>query len=102
MKTSKTVKHAFELTNLRQIEISFKHTGSAKMIITELKRYSEDTTKRVSFSYCYSTGNILEQAYKLLVSKGWNVVCRSNDYNKYILLCDNFGNDYLEIKNLKN
>lgn len=101
MKTSKTAKQAYQLTNLRLIEISFKHTGSAKMIISEPKRYREDKPQKKSFSYCYSTGCIMEQAYKILVSNGWNVIVRSSDFNKYTFLCDNWADDFLEINNLK-
>lgn len=104
MKTSKTAKHAYQLTNLRQINVSYigaTNSRGSRVCISELKRYADDTTQKKYFSYSYKYGDIMEQAYQLLKKNGWKIVCRCSSVNGYTFLCDNWSDEYLEIKNLK-
>jgi len=104
MKTSKTAKQAWELSNLRQIKVSFvgpTNYRGARVCIFEPARMNDDPTNRKYFSYSYKYGNILEQAYDLLKFNGWNIICRTSDKDSFTFLCDNWSDEYLEIKNLK-
>ena len=105
MKTSKTVQNAFELTNLRQIRVTYygaTNSRGARVCISEPTRGNNETTQKKYFSYSYKYGDIMEQAFQTLRSNGWNIVCRASDNKGYTFLCDNWSNDYLEIKNLEN
>jgi len=104
MITSKTAKQAWQLSNLRQIKVSFiscTNSRGARICISEPTRGNNESTQRKYFSYSYKYGNILEQAYNLLKFNGWNVICRTSDKDSYTFLCDNWGNEFIEIKNLK-
>jgi len=104
MKTSKTAKNAYELSNFRQIKVSFNgptNSRGARVCISEPTRGNNESTQRKYFSYSYKYGNILEQTYNLLKFNGWNVICRTSDKDSYTFLCDNWGNEFIEIKNLK-
>tara|TARA_R100001369_G_scaffold23361_5_gene42995 strand:+ start:26 stop:346 length:321 start_codon:yes stop_codon:yes gene_type:complete len=104
MKTSKTTKHAFELSNLRQIKVSYigaTNTRGSRVCISEPNRSNQEPTQKKYFSYSYKYGDIMEQAYNLLKFNGWNIICRASDSKGYIFLCDNWSDEFLEIKNLK-
>jgi len=104
MKTSKTAKHAYQLSNFRQIKVSFNgptNSRGARVCISEPTRTSVDATQRKYISYSYKDGDIMEQAYKLLKFNGWNIICRTSDKDSYTFLCDNWSDKFLEIKNLK-
>ena len=54
MKTSKTAKQAWELSNLRQIKVSFvgpTNYRGARICIFEPARMNDDPTNRKYFSY---------------------------------------------------
>ena len=105
MKTSKTVKNAFELTNLRQIRVTYHgatNSRGSRVCIYEPTRGNNETTQKKCFSYSYKYGDIMEQAFQTLRSNGWNIICRSSDEKGYTFLCDNWSSEYLEIKDLKN
>jgi len=104
MKTSKTVKQAFEITNLRQIKVTYigsTNSRGSKICISEPARGTNEQTQRKYFSFSYEYGDITEQAFQILRSNGWNIICRCSDSKGYIFLCDNWSDEYLEIKNLK-
>ena len=94
---------SYPLQNLRQIKVKFisptNHRG-AKVKIYEPKRYKDDSTQSKAFSYSYNYGDIQEQAYKILISNGWNVICSASEVNEYIFLCDNWGEDFKSINEL--
>lgn len=95
---------AYQINNYRQIKVKFlppTNNSGSRIKIYEPKRYSDDKTEYKIFSYCYETGDVMEQAYKILVSNKWNVVARASEYENYIFLCDNWGDNFLHVKNLK-
>jgi hypothetical protein len=103
MKDQET-KKAWQVKNYRQIKVKFlgptNHRG-ARIKIYEPKRYYDNPEQSKIFSYSYKYGDIMEQAYATLVLNGWNVVARASDAENYIFLCDNWSDDFKEIKDLK-
>jgi len=97
------MKKHYEYPNYRQIKVSFlgptNYRGS-RIKIYESKRYNDDKTQTKIFSYDYKIGDVLEQATQILTNNGFNIICRASEFNYYILLCDNWGDDFKEIKNL--
>lgn len=93
------------MKNLRQIKVKFlgptNHKG-ARIKIYEPKRRKEGKEQSKFFPYCYETGNIKKQAIEILKKNNFVVVSYSFEYENYILLCDNWGEQYLEINNIKN
>ena len=98
-------KQAYQVSNYRQIKVKYiggtNHNGS-KLKIYEPKRYNSDKTESKSFSYCYKTGDIMEQAYKILIDNGFNVVARASENENYIFLCDNWSEDFKKVSELVN
>lgn len=102
--TTQSKKQAFEVKNYRQIKVGFigpSNTRGARIKIFEPARYNGDTTQRKHFSYDYSVGDIMEQAYEILTRNGFNVVARASEFEHYIFLCDNWSDEFFEIKDLK-
>tara|TARA_R110000744_G_scaffold241628_1_gene358892 strand:- start:466 stop:759 length:294 start_codon:yes stop_codon:yes gene_type:complete len=94
---------AYQVQNLRQIKVKFispTNNKAAKVKIYEPKRYKDDSTQSKTFSYSYGDGDIQEQAYKILISNGWNVLSSASEVNEYIFLCDNWGEDFKTISEL--
>lgn len=95
----KTIK-VHEITNLRQIKATFMpptNTRGARVKIWEPKRYNDDKIKPVILSFDYAIGDIQQQALNYLLEKGFNVVARASDIDSYILLCDNWGEEFIEL-----
>ena len=95
---------AFQVSNLRQIKAKFlspTNTRGARLKIYEPKRYNDDKTESKIFSYCYETGDIMEQAFKILKNNGFNIVCRASDVESYIFLCDNWSDEFKKVSELK-
>lgn len=95
---------AYETPNYRQIRVTFlgaTDTLGSRIKIYEPKRYNGDKVQSKVFSYDYSIGNVEEQAYKILVDNGFKVVARCSDIGNYILLCNNWGGEFINIKDLK-
>ena len=98
-------KNAFEIPNYRKLNVCYKGATNyrgARICISEDIRYIKDTKQRKFFSYSYTHGDVMEQAYEILTSNGFNVVCRASDKDKYYFFCDNWSDEYKEVKNLKN
>ena len=98
------MENAFEVKNYRQIKAGFvsptNHRG-ARIKIFEPKRYNDEKTQSKIFSYDYREGDVMEQAYKILVRNGFNVIARASEFENYIFLCDNWSKDFKLIKDLK-
>ena len=98
-------KQAYKVSNYRQIKVKYigatNYKGS-KVKIYEPKRYNNDKTESKSFSYCSRTGDIMEQAYKILIDNGFNVVARATDHENYIFLCDNWSEEFKKVSELTN
>lgn len=99
-----TEKQAWEVKNYRQIKVGFlgaTNTKSSRIVIFEPKRYNDDKTHRKVFSFDYGEGNSMEQAYKILIRNGFNIVARASEFENYIFLCDNWAEDFVKIEDLK-
>ena len=90
----------YDFNNYRQIRVKFvaptNHRG-ARVKIYEPKRYNDDKVSSVTLSYSYEVGDIEQQAINYLIDKGFNIVCRASDVDAYILLCDNWGDNFIEL-----
>lgn len=94
---------AYQVQNLRQIKVKYispTNNRGARVKIYEPKRYNNDSTQSKTFSYSYKYVDTQKQAYKILISNGWNVICSASEVNEYIFLCDNWGDDFKLISEL--
>jgi hypothetical protein len=92
-----------QVQNLRQVKVKYispTNNKGSRVKIYEPKRYNNDSTQSKTFSYSYKYGDIEEQAFEILKSNGWNVICSASEANEYIFLCDNWGEDFKEISEL--
>ena len=97
-------KQAFEVQNLRQIKAKFlppTNFSGARIKIYEPKRYYEDNVQSKIYSYSHEIGDVMEQSYRILISNGFNVVCRASENDNYIFLCDNWADEFIKISELK-
>jgi len=95
---------AFEKPNYRMIKVTYvspTNTRGSRIKLYETKRYNDDTTQSKIFSYDYSIGDVSEQAFQILVRNGFNVICRASELDNYVFLCDNWADDFKQIKDLK-
>ena len=89
-----------ETTNTRSIFVKFlAPTNSKCSRIKLIDKYRDNESK--TFSYCYKTNNVLQQAINILKSNGANIVCRSSITDYYIINIENWGDEFLNIKDLK-
>lgn len=89
-----------DVKNFRIFKIAYvppTNYKGAGVRITETKRYNDDKTKTVTESYCYETGDILQQGIDFLTEKGFNIVGRASDINTYYIFADNWGENFKEI-----
>ena len=97
-------KQAYQVRNYRMVQAKFiaptNQTG-ARVKIFEVARYQDEKTKSKFFPYCYRTGDVMEQAYQILVSAGFHVVGRASDRDAYVFLCDNWGENFRNISDLQ-
>tara|TARA_A100001201_G_scaffold137318_1_gene127097 strand:+ start:444 stop:755 length:312 start_codon:yes stop_codon:yes gene_type:complete len=98
----KRKKHTMNnVPNLRIFEVKYlaptNHKGS-RVSISEPRNQGTSHTKRVTLSYDYATGDILTQAVQHLQSIGMNVTGKGDAGDKYIVTCDNFGEDFQELR----
>jgi hypothetical protein len=63
--------------------------------------YSNTTTSK-TFSYCYKTGDILQQAIDILMFNNANIISTSNTKEYYIICIENWGDEFININELKN
>jgi len=93
-----------KLNNLRQIKVSFlgaTNSRGSRIKIYEPIRYNSDKKESKIFSYCYKTGDIQKQSYDILVKNGFNIICTASEFENDIFLCDNWGDEFIKITNLK-
>jgi hypothetical protein len=98
------MKRVHEIKNLRMIKVSFlapTNTLGARIKIYEVNRYNDEKSQSKTFGYDYQIGDTQEQAYQILVRNNFNVICRASEYSNYILLCDNWSDEFINIKDLK-
>lgn len=83
--------------------ISVKFLGPTNNMGARIKIWEEGRDgNKVSriFSYDYECSDIGDQAYRLLIAAGFKVVCKSCLHDRDIILCDNWGDDFKELKDL--
>ena len=93
------------MKNLRQIKVKFlgptNHKG-ARIKLYEPSPFDFRPTYSKTFPYCYRTGDIKAQAIDILKANGFEIVATATEYKNEIILCDNWGEKYLEINEIKN
>ena len=89
-----------EITNTRSIFVKYlgptNHKGGRIKLID---KYRNNESK--IFPYSYDFGNVLEQAVNILENNGAKIICRSSITDFYIINIENWGEDFLNIKDLK-
>jgi hypothetical protein len=98
------IKESHKIPNYRMIKVSFlapTNTRGSRVKIYETNRYNDTKTKSKIFSYSYKTGDVLQQAINILERNGFNIVCRASEFNNYVILCDNWADEFIEVNNLK-
>jgi len=97
-------KLANKVENYRQIKVKYispTNSKASRVKIYEPKRHNYDKTESKTFSFCYQTGCIMEQAYKILIDNGFKIIARASENENYIFLCDNWGEDFKKVSELK-
>jgi len=77
------------------------NTRGTMIKIFETKRYNDQKTQSKKFSYDYQIGDVAEQAFDILVRNGFNVIGRASQLDYYVFFCDNWSNEFIEVKDLK-
>lgn len=98
------MKNYFEFPNLRIIKVKFvgaSNNRGERICIEEPKRFNDDKPARKYFGYSYEHDNVQGQAAEILQRNGWNIVARASDTEAYYFLCDNWAEDFKEVKDLK-
>jgi hypothetical protein len=92
----------YKIRNYRCITIKYfgptNHSGS-RVQLSELDRNNKKQSFMVSYDYAIS--DIGTQAYKLLIERGFKVVCKVCLHDRDLILIDNWGNDWIDFKELK-
>ena len=90
-----------KIKNTRALDIKYlpatNHKGSRIKISDNYREIKESKT----FSYCYKTGDVLQQAVNILNENGIKIICRASTKHNYIVNIDSWGESYFHIKNLK-
>ena len=88
--------------NLRVIKAKFTFKNGANRVkLFESARYNEDKTESKVFNYDSECDNVLDQAIAILERNEMNVVCRGSELDYYYILCDNWGENFKTVKQLK-
>lgn len=96
-------KEIYEVPNYRNINAYYvpaTNTRGARICLEEKMRYNDHKTARKYFSYDYKFGDVQKQAFHILQTAGFNIMARSATLDKYIFLCDNWGDEYHQISDL--
>src|SRR5690606_13288469 len=90
--------------NLRVFKVKFiapTNTRGSRVEIKETKRYNDDKDDKVTLSYNYEIGDVLEQALQYLNEKGFEIVARGSEYDHYYVLVNNWGENFIDLKGNK-
>lgn len=109
MEVSNTMKINKEYYKLRNYRcISVKYLGPTNHLGSRVKLTCENTSENMAgckesrvFSYDHVYSNIGEQAFKLLIKNGWKPICKVCLWDRDLILCDNWADEYLHLKDLK-
>ncbi len=87
-----------KVKNYRKFNIKYLNETNHRMArikIYEPKRYNDDKLKSVILS---SDGHDFgQQGLNYLISKGFKPVARCSEYGVYTILCDNWGENFIEL-----
>ena len=93
------MKSLLKVEVLRPIKVKYlpptNHRGA------RVKIFEPNRQTSVIVPYDYSETNDDTQAFNLLTSKGFNIVARAYDGDTTILLCDNWGENFIDLKTIK-
>lgn len=92
---------ANNIPNLRVFKVKYigpTNTRGSRVEIRETKRFNDQKDDKVTLSYDYQIGDVLEQALQYLDSKGFEIVARGSEYNHYYVLVDSWGEDFKDLK----
>lgn len=88
------------IPNYRVIEIKFlppTNTLGSRIKLTQPSRGVDDRAKSKTIDLKYSDKDVQEQAIDYLKSKGFNIVGKVYLLNKYLIMVDNWGEDYINL-----
>ena len=91
----------YSIPNYRQIKVRVLPSNDKRgrrIKIYEPKRYMATHNKSVYLSYSQETDDALEQAYNYIVDLGFKPIARCSDDEDFTILCDNWGEDFVELK----
>ena len=80
--------------------ISPTNTKGARIKLTDKRSRTGEKPQTKTISYDYYFGDILKQSIFVLTRSGFKVVGHSWVSDQYIVLCDNWGDDYKELKDI--
>ena len=86
--------------NYRLLEVAFlgpTNTLGARVAIIESAAKEFSHTDHVVMSYDYAIGDPLKQALQHLESTGFNPVCTGYDGSRHTIMCDNWGDNFVEL-----
>lgn len=92
----------YKIKNYRVISV--KYIGPTNYRGARIKIFEENREGQILsriFSYDYGIGDIGAQAYKILSENGFNIVCKASLFKTDVFLCDNWGNNFIELKDIK-
>ncbi len=98
------MKLSYETPNYRMIKVCHvpaTNTMESRIKIFETNRYNDTKTESKMFGYDYEIGDVQEQAFTILQRNGFNPVCRASEAGYYVILCNNWGEDFKSVKDLK-
>jgi len=94
------IMYIHEINNYRKFNVKYisptTHRG-ARVKITEPARYNDDKTKSITLSYNSEIGCVGQQALNYLMDKGFKPVARCSEFSCYTILCDNWGENFIEL-----
>jgi hypothetical protein len=99
----KSIKSPYDIPNLRLISVKYAtdRNGNGLIRLSEKRRYNDRTTQTKTFPRHTNGGDVIEQGFQILLRNGWNPVCRASDIDSYYILCNNWSDEFKEIKDLK-
>lgn len=98
------MKTFMNVPNLRVIKAHYvpqTETRGARIKLYETGRFNNEKVQSKLFPYDYDIDNVSDQAIDILDRNGFNVVCIGSELNHYYIMCDSWGENYKEVKNLK-
>ncbi len=90
-------------TNHKGARIKLSDPASTAFGIRSYELYGGDKPLPESkvHAYDYAIGNVLDQAVRILNRNGWNIVGTSEIDDRYVILCDNWNEQFYSIRDAK-